>query len=1030
MIQDSNDTHKYNVLDFLNERIVEKGQVHTHTSMCNPSGAYFIKSTDMDTFYDLYEEALFQGMELHITEKHEELSPIVIDLDFRYELEVHERKHTVEHIKNILKLYVEEINSIFAIDKDDPKITSFVFERAEPYKGRGYRKDGMHILFPFIVSYSPVQHYIRKNILKKIGDVIDELKCVNRRDDIVDQCVISQNNWLLYGSNKAEPKNNPYQISYIFNGNIEEVSIEDYFGDSMTSLPRFFSIRGKKISELSPIKEDIIPLIDATSKKKLVKSKLTSYVTYDIQRIKELVSILNEERADNYMQWLEVGWVLHNIDPNSQDLLNIWIEFSSKSSKFKEGECEKMWDNSKAEGLTIASLHYWAKIDNYKKYEEFKNKDIDKLIETSIKTQSNYDIALVLFKMEEYNFKYSNNEWYIYKNHKWIKEDDGMSLKQLISTKLCEKYVKIMSTYNKIISNPDLSDEEKEEYKKKNRVVLEVITKLKTTPFKANIMTECKELFCDKEFAKKLDTNTYLIGFNNGVYDLKKGELRDGRPDDYVEMSTEIDKIDFDKNHEEWESLKHFINTVFSDEEVRSYFLTYLASCLQGHNAEEKFRIWTGSGCHAFNTEIMMFNGHLKKVQDIVIGDKLMGDDYTERNVIELKRGFGKMYNFSGIGFKSFIVNDEHILCLKQKKLDLDSSSDSILQISVKDFLLLDNVEQYKYYLYSKSNNLFNFIINEIENNNYYGFELNGNHRYIMGNDIITHNSNGKSKILELFVHAIGSYAIKFPITLLTGKRAQSNACTPEVVQSKGKRFGYFEEPSENERINAGLLKEFTGGDKIKARGLHKEPIEFKPQFKLALLCNDMPEVPPNDSGTWRRMEVIEFKSKFCENPKESYEFPIDRNLSEKLKIWKELFIALLLDVYYVKYSKYGIKVPLEVIKFTLEYQKQCDLYTDFVSENLEDTKENAHVLDITSLYDEFKVWYENTFSNHKYPSKVEFKKYLKKKYGSKRVDNNYIKGFRFRIKEGNQMPVQSNSEQSNMITVVTKDGIQLNSGY
>jgi putative DNA primase/helicase len=234
---------------------------------------------------------------------------------------------------------------------------------------------------------------------------------------------------------------------------------------------------------------------------------------------------------------------------------------------------------------------------------------------------------------------------------------------------------------------------------------------------------------------------------------------------------------------------------------------------------------------------------------------------------------------------------------------------------------------------------------------------------------------------------------------MLTGKRAASNACTPEIVQSKGKRFGYFEEPSENERINAGLLKEFTGGDKIKARGLHKEPIEFKPQFKLALLCNEMPEAPPNDTGYWRRIEVIEFKSRFCENPKENNEFAIDKYLSEKMKNWKELFIALLLDVYYEKYKKNGIKVPIEVIKFTLEYQKQCDLYADFINENIEDTKDINDSIEINQLYDEFKIWYEDTFSNNKYPSKIEFKKYLKKRYTSKRVSQSDIKGFKFKIK-------------------------------
>ena len=861
MNPNSNEETENDIFKFLDEHTVQPGQTHTHTSMHNPKGSYFIKASELNTFYSLYEKAIFNNISLHITEKHEEIAPMIIDLDFKYVLETFERKHNETHITKIISLYIDEICNLFDIDNNDDKLTSFVFERDEMYKTKGIKKDGIHILFPFIVSNPSAQYYIRDNILKKIGDVINDLGLKNIIPDIVDRSVISPNTgWLLYGSNKAEPKDNPYKLSYIYDGNSNKLPIEDYFKTDNINLTQFFSIRNKKECDLSPIRSDKIAILETTIKKKSDKTKTkTICYSYDSERIRELVFILSDTRADNYSQWIEIGWVLHNIDPNSQELLEIWIDFSKKSPKFKEGECEKEWDNSKSEGLSIATLHYWAKIDNYHKYLEYKNKDINKFIDISIKTQTNYDIATVLYKMYEYDFVYSDNEWYIYKNHRWHKETDGMSLRQQISTELCKKYFHIISQYNTLSSSKEITEEEKEEYKKKGKEVLEIVKKLKTTAFKENVMKECKELYSNKDFIKKLDNNPYLVGFANGVYDLKKGELRDGRPDDYIEMNTEIDKIDFDDTNENWEDLKHFIDTVFFEEDVRTYFLTYFASCLQGHNAEEKFRIWTGVG------------------------------------------------------------------------------------------------------------------------------------------------SNGKSKILELFVQSIGMYAIKFPITLITGKRAASNACTPEIVQSKGKRFGYFEEPEENERINAGLLKEFTGGDKIKARALHKEPIEFKPQFKLALLCNEMPEVPPNDSGTWRRMEVIEFKSRFCENPKESHEFPIDKYLSEKLKNWKELFIALLLDVYYEKYKKDGIKVPSEIIKFTLEYQKQCDLYTDFICENLEDTKEHTDIIDISMLYDEFKIWYSDAFSNNKCPSKVEFKKYLKKKYTSKRISTSEIKGFKFRIKYDKQ---------------------------
>jgi putative DNA primase/helicase len=243
---------------------------------------------------------------------------------------------------------------------------------------------------------------------------------------------------------------------------------------------------------------------------------------------------------------------------------------------------------------------------------------------------------------------------------------------------------------------------------------------------------------------------------------------------------------------------------------------------------------------------------------------------------------------------------------------------------------------------------------------------------------------------------------------MLTGKRAASNAATPEIVMAKGKRFGYFEEPSGNERINAGLLKEFSGGDKITARGLHKDPIEFKPQFKLSLLCNDIPEVPAHDTGISRRLEIIEFKSKFTENPKEMNEFHIDKSLSDKLPLWKELFIAYLLDIYYEKYKNAGIKVPAEVVKFTVDFQKQCDSYDDFISGFLEETKELTDFIGLNEIYDEFRIWYEDSFGNNKYPSKMEFSKYLKRKY-----PKNYVGKELRRFKKKNKNSIISNSNSS-----------------
>ena len=73
-----------------------------------------------------------------------------------------------------------------------------------------------------------------------------------------------------------------------------------------------------------------------------------------------------------------------------------------------------------------------------------------------------------------------------------------------------------------------------------------------------------------------------------------------------------------------------------------------------------------GSGkCHAKNTPIMMSDGNIKFVQDIKVGDLLMGDDSKPRQVISLARGKDKMYDIIPTKGEKYKVNQEHILCLR-----------------------------------------------------------------------------------------------------------------------------------------------------------------------------------------------------------------------------------------------------------------------------------------------------------------------------------------------------------------------------
>jgi P4 family phage/plasmid primase-like protien len=223
---------------------------------------------------------------------------------------------------------------------------------------------------------------------------------------------------------------------------------------------------------------------------------------------------------------------------------------------------------------------------------------------------------------------------------------------------------------------------------------------------------------------------------------------------------------------------------------------------------------------------------------------------------------------------------------------------------------------------------------------------------------------NGKSKLIELFQLAMGEYCGSLPVTVITQNRPASNAASPELARLKGKRFVSIQEPNEKEKLQVGRMKELTGGDTIYARSLHKEPIEYKPQFKMILACNHLPKVPPDDGGTWRRIRVVRFSSKFVENPDpdDPDQFKADTNLHEKLSQWKEGFFWLLTQ-YYKRYKLGdaekgilpGVKEPKEVLEVTNQYRNRNDILSEFMQEHT--TEDAKCVITLIDLYSRYLSW-------------------------------------------------------------------------
>jgi|694.fasta_scaffold02914_3 superfamily II DNA or RNA helicase len=94
--------------------------------------------------------------------------------------------------------------------------------------------------------------------------------------------------------------------------------------------------------------------------------------------------------------------------------------------------------------------------------------------------------------------------------------------------------------------------------------------------------------------------------------------------------------------------------------------------------------------CLGKDTPVMMFDGTIKKVQDIKVGEQIMGDDSTSRKVLSTCTGTEQLYKIVPTKGDPYIVNESHILSLKyvQKR---NKKHGEILDISVLDYLNTSN---------------------------------------------------------------------------------------------------------------------------------------------------------------------------------------------------------------------------------------------------------------------------------------------------------------------------------------------------
>lgn len=232
--------------------------------------------------------------------------------------------------------------------------------------------------------------------------------------------------------------------------------------------------------------------------------------------------------------------------------------------------------------------------------------------------------------------------------------------------------------------------------------------------------------------------------------------------------------------------------------------------------------------------------------------------------------------------------------------------------------------------------------------------------------------SNGKSTFFETVAGCLGDYAANAqPQTFLI--KGQSNNINSDLARLKGARLVTVPEPQEGARLDEGLVKQLTGGNRITARKLYAEEMEFKPDFKIWFETNHRPIIRGTDRGIWRRICLIPFLVTITPDR-------VDKSLKFKLMREYPGILAWMVEGA-LAWQREGLGAQPDCIREAVaDYRNEMDVFSAFLSECTQDGGEVSS----GDLYRAYVDWARE--SNEYVMSATKFGRECGKRFECKRT--------------------------------------------
>lgn len=185
---------------------------------------------------------------------------------------------------------------------------------------------------------------------------------------------------------------------------------------------------------------------------------------------------------------------------------------------------------------------------------------------------------------------------------------------------------------------------------------------------------------------------------------------------------------------------------------------------------------------------------------------------------------------------------------------------------------------------------------------------------------------NGKSSFITALSYVMGSYAQRSNIKSFL-KSSSSGSPRQDLVLMDGCHLLSASEPPTTAEFDTSVLKDFTGSDPIRARGLYwRHEIEFVPKASLVIPSNHLPRADAFDEGLWRRIEVIPFLVSIPVHQR-------DKRLTEKFQAEASGILNWALEGVNNYHLKGLGEKPGPVERYTAEYRESNNSVDGFVED-------------------------------------------------------------------------------------------------